>query len=98
MHALKTMLVISLGLGSVWAAWQIAPGETSGMLTNVAYAQQAGPQPAEQTQAAQPAPSKETEEQLARINAALAGDGELKEFKPSEPLPADQAIEMSSEL
>jgi len=93
MHALKTMLVISLGLGSVWAAWQIAPGETSGMLTNVAYAQQA-----EQTQAAQSAPSKETEEQLARINAALAGEGELKEFKPSEPLPADQAIEMSSEL
>ena len=93
MHALKTMLVISLGLGSVWAAWQIAPAETSGMLTNVAYAQQP-----EQTQVEQPAPSKETEEQLARINAALAGDGELKEFKPSEPLPADQAIEMSSEL
>jgi len=93
MHALKTMLVIALGLGSVWAAWQIAPAETSGMFTNVAYAQ-----PAEEPKAVQPGTTKEMEEQLARINAALASDGEIREFEPTEPLPADQAIDMSSEL
>jgi hypothetical protein len=93
MHALKTMLVIALGLGSVWAAWQIAPAETSGMLTGVAYAQSAG-----DTKVVQPVTNKEMEEQLARVNATLASDGELKEFEPTEPLPADQAIEMSSEL
>jgi len=49
MHALKTMLVIALGLGSVWVAWQIAPAATSGMLTSVAYAQ-----PAEKPEAEQP--------------------------------------------
>ena len=93
MHALKTMLVISLGLGSVWAAWQIAPAENSGMLTGVAYAQSAN-----EPKAVQPGANREMEEQLARINATLASDGEIREFEPTEPLPADQAIDMSSEL
>ena len=92
MDVLKTVLVMSLGLGATWAAWQIAPAETSGMLTGVAYAQDA------------PAPTldepseADIEEQLARIEEALARQGEVKEFEPSEPLPADTAIEMSSEL
>jgi hypothetical protein len=93
MHALKTMLVIALGLGSVWAAWQVAPAATSGMLTSVAYAQQT-----EEPKAVQPGTAEEMDEQLARINAALASDGEIREFEPTEPLPADQAIDMSSEL
>lgn len=93
MHALKTMLVIALGLGSVWAAWQIAPAATSGMLTGVAYAQSA-----EEPKTVQPGTTKEMEEQLARINATLASEGEIREFEPTEPLPADQAIDMSSEL
>jgi hypothetical protein len=93
MQALKTMLMISLGLGTTWLAWQIAPAASSGMLGSVAYAQSAE----------QPAPTAgstdaEIDEQLARIDAALATEGEVKEFKPSEPLPADMAIEMSSEL
>jgi hypothetical protein len=93
MDALKTMLVIALGLGSVWAAWQIAPAATSGMLAGVAYAQ-----PAAEPKVVQPGTTKEMDEQLARINAALASDGEIREFEPTEPLPADQAIDMSSEL
>jgi hypothetical protein len=93
LHALKTMLVIALGLGSVWAAWEIAPAATSGMLTSVAYAQSA-----EEPRAVQPGATKEMDEQLARINATLASDGEIREFEPTEPLPADQAIDMSSEL
>lgn len=93
MHALKTMLVIALGLGSVWAAWRIAPAATSGMLTGVAYAQSA-----EEPKAEQPGTTKEAEEQLARVNAMLASEGEIREFEPTEPLPADQAIDMSSEL
>ncbi len=93
MHALKTMLVISLGLGSVWAAWQIAPAQSSGMLTGVAYAQSA-----DEPKVVQPVSDKEMEEQLARINATLASDGEIREFEPTEPLPADEAIDMSSEL
>ena len=95
MNALKTMLMISLGLGSTWLAWQIAPGTTSAMLTGVAYAQ-----PVEKEEpVAGPGPTDaEIEEQLARIDAALAKEGEVKEFKPKEPLPADMAIEMSSEL
>ena len=93
MNALKTMLMISLGLGSTWLAWQIAPASSSGMLTGVAYAQ------APEQGAAETGPTdKEIEEQLARIEAALASEGEVTEFKPSEPLPADMAIEMSSEL
>ena len=93
MSALKTMLVISLGLGTTWLAWQIAPAATSGMLTGVAYAQQV-----EKDTSAQGPTDAEIEEQLARIDAALAEEGEVKEFKPKEPLPADLAIEMSSEL
>jgi hypothetical protein len=97
MHALKTMLMVALGLGSVWTAWQVAPAKTSGMLTGVAYAQTA---PAKVTNppVAQAAQDAAVEKQLAEINAALASDGEIREFKPKEPLPADQAIEMSSEL
>jgi hypothetical protein len=97
MKALKTMLTISLGLGMTWMAWQVAPAQTSGMLTSVAYAQE---EQAAETQAAaeQTISDAELEEQLARIDAALAEEGEVKEFKPSEPLPADMAIEMSSEL
>ena len=93
MSALKTMLVISLGLGTTWFAWQIAPASTSGMLTGVAYAQ-----PVEKDTSAEGPTDAEIEEQLARIDAALAKEGEVKEFKPKEPLPADLAIEMSSEL
>jgi len=93
MNALKTVLMISLGLGSTWVAWQIAPAATSGMLSGVAYAQEA---PAE---VLDEGPSDaEIEAQLERIDEALAQDGEVKEFKPSEPLSADTAIEMSSEL
>jgi hypothetical protein len=93
MSALKTMLMISLGLGSTWLAWQIAPASTSAMLTGVAYAQ-----PVEKEAAVTGPTDAEIEEQLARIDAALARDGEVKEFKPKEPLPADMAIDMSSEL
>ncbi|TDJ45998.1 MAG: hypothetical protein E2O50_00620 [Gammaproteobacteria bacterium] len=93
MSALKTMLMIALGLGTTWLAWQIAPASTSGMLTGVAYAQ-----PVEKAAPAKGPTDAEIEEQLARIDAALAKEGEVKEFKPTEPLPADLAIEMSSEL
>jgi len=93
MSALKTMLMISLGLGTTWLAWQIAPASSSGMLTGVAYAQGA-----DKEEPATGPTNAEIDEQLARIDAALAKEGEVKEFKPSEPLPADMAIEMSSEL
>lgn len=92
MNLLKTVLVMSLGLGVTWAAWQIAPAKSSGMLTGVAYAQGA---PAPELEEPDDA---EIEEQLARIEEALARQGEVEEFEPSEPLPADTAIEMSSEL
>jgi hypothetical protein len=92
MQGLKLMLVISLGLGSTWAAWQIAPADSSLML---AYAQEVPPT----EQQAEPGLSEaELEEQLARIEAAMDTYGEVKEFRPSEPLPADMAIEMSSDL
>jgi len=87
------MLMISLGLGSTWAAWQIAPATTSGMLTGVAYAQDI-----EELPASEGPTEAEIEEQLARIEDAIMRQGEVKEFEPSEPLPADMAIEMSSEL
>lgn len=93
------MLVISLGLGSTWAAWQIAPANSSGMLAGVAYAQEAQ-LPAEQDEpieSAEPT-AAEIEAQLARIEEALEAQGEVKEFKSSEPLPADAAIPMFSEL
>ena len=94
MNALKTMLVMSLGLGVTWAAWQIAPAGSSGMLGSVR---------AQETPQAEPAPApqitnEDIEAQLARLEAELDAEGELKEFVPSEPLPADLAIEMSSEL
>jgi hypothetical protein len=96
MQGLKLMLVISLGLGTTWAAWQIAPADSSEMLAGVAYAQE--PQsPAEQEEATGPT-AAEIEEQLARIEEALDAEGEVKEFKSSEPLPADAAIPMFSEL
>ena len=92
MQGLKTMLVIALGLGSTWAAWQIAPAETSGMLV---YAQEA---PVPEDAAGEGLSDAEIEEQLARIEEAMDTYGEVKEFRPSEPLPADMAIEMSSDL
>ncbi len=98
MHVLKTLLVVALGLGSVWVARQIAPDTSAGLLTGVAYAQT--PNDAKAGQPAQDPAIKDPaiQEQLARINAMLASEGELQEFKPTEPLPADEAIEMSSEL
>lgn len=98
MQVLKTLMVMALGLGSVWVARQVAPGADAGLLTGVAYAQAANDN--EASQPAQDPAIKDSaiEEQLERINAALASDGQLKEFKPTEPLPADDAIEMSSEL
>jgi hypothetical protein len=96
MQGLKLMLVISLGLGSTWAAWQIAPADSSAMLAGVAYAQESQP-PAEQGESTG-STAAEIEAQLARIDEALETQGEVREFKPSEPLPADMAIEMSSEL
>ena len=92
MQGLKLMLVISLGLGSTWAAWQIAPADSSLML---AYAQEVPP--AENT-GTEELSEAEIDDQLARIEAAMDTYGEVKEFRPSEPLPADMAIEMSSDL
>ncbi len=93
MNGLKTMLVMCLGLGVTWAAWQIVPAETSGMISGVAFAQEpdASVTDSELT-------SEDIDKQLARIEAAMASEGEVKEFKPSEPLSADMAIDMSSEL
>ena len=90
------MLVISLGLGSTWVAWQIAPADSSAMLTGVAYAQETQP-PSEQDESARPT-TEGIDAQLARIDKALETQGEVKEFIPSEPVPADIAIPMSSEL
>ena len=67
MSALKTMLMISLGLGTTWLAWQIAPASSSGMLTGVAYAQGA-----DKEEPATGPTDAEIDEQLARIDAALA--------------------------
>ncbi|MGI9292317.1 MAG: hypothetical protein ACR2QG_13720 [Gammaproteobacteria bacterium] len=92
MQALKLMLVISIGLGSTWAAWQIFPSVHSPMLV---YAQEV---PAEENTTDPGISDAEIEEQLARIEAAMETYGEIKEFRPSEPLPADMAIEMSSDL
>lgn len=92
MHALKSMLMIAMGLGVTWAAWQVAPASTSAMLGSIAYAQEP---------AAAGSDSGETidvDAQLEKIEAAMKNEGEVKEFKPTEPLPADLAIEMSSEL
>jgi hypothetical protein len=96
MQGLKLMLVITLGLGSTWAAWQIAPADSSSMLAGVAHAQETQP-PAEGAESAGPT-AAEIDAQLARIDAALETQGEVKEFIPDEPVPADMAIEMSSEL
>ena len=88
-------MVIALGLSVTWLAWQIAPAESSGMLVVVRfYAQERA-----RTRVLDEGPTEqEIDEQLARIEAAMAQEGEVKEFKPSQPLPADTAIEMSSEL
>jgi hypothetical protein len=87
------MLVMSLGLGVTWAAWQIAPGDTSAMHGGVVFAQEpAAAVPEEETA------GKKLAERLEEIEAAMAVEGEVTEFKPSEPLPADIAIDMSSEL
>ena len=96
MQGFKLMLVISLGLGSTWAAWQIAPGDSSAMLAGVAYAQEAPPS-SETVEYTGPT-AAEIEAELARIDEALETQGELKEFEPNESLPADTAIVMSSEL
>lgn len=94
MQSLKTMLVISLALGSTWLAWQLAPSTSSTMLGTVAYAQSEASE-----QSADDGPTQaEIDEQLARIEEAMSREGEVREFEPSEPLPADMAIEMSSEL
>jgi hypothetical protein len=97
MKGLKTMLVMCLGLGSTWAAWQIAPAASSAMTGGLAYAQDT---PATETaEVIDSGPTaEEIEEQLKRIEAAMESEGEVKEFKPSEPLSADMAIDMSSEL
>ncbi|MGI9308526.1 MAG: hypothetical protein ACR2P6_04640 [Gammaproteobacteria bacterium] len=84
------MLIIALGLGSTWAAWQIAPADSSLML---AYAQDAEVDTADEGLS-----EAEIEAELARIEEAMDTYGEVKEFRPSEPLPADMAIEMSSDL
>lgn len=93
MNGLKTILVAALGLGVTWVAWEIAPADTSAMIGNVVYAQEPEESGSENTVS-----SEELEEQLARIEAAMQIEGEVREFKPSEPLPADIAIDMSSEL
>ena len=61
----------------------------------LAYAQEG---PATEAPADSGLSDAEIEEQLARIEAAMETYGEVKEFRPSEPLPADMAIEMSSDL
>ena len=97
MQGLKTMLVICLGLGSTWAAWQIAPATSSSMTGGIAYAQESPSEESKTVREGGPT-AEEIEAQLKRIEEAMATEGEVKEFKPSEPLPADMAIDMSSEL
>jgi hypothetical protein len=102
---LKVALVMAAGLGSTWAARVTtdtllgAPAATS----LVQAAQQPAPAGGPPSPPAVPEMSREEmEAELKRAQREISGgparDEELREFRPTRPLPADLAIALPSDI
>jgi hypothetical protein len=110
MEILKVGLVMVAGLGSTWVARETtdlflaAPaGQGQGRAQEPAQDAAAEPAPGGAPAAAIPEMSREEmEEELKRAQAELAGggkkDAELREFRPTRPLPADLPIALPSDI
>ncbi|UCG71845.1 MAG: hypothetical protein JSV45_11345 [Chromatiales bacterium] len=111
MHMLRILLIAVAALGVTWAAEQVVRSavqdgvpvltqvETGGRAPAAGTGEQAEPEAG--TPPAIPEMSTEDmEDELARIEAAVAGaeDEDLEEFTPSKPLAADLAIALPSDI
>jgi hypothetical protein len=104
MQILKVGAVMLAGLGSTWAARTATDLLLTPQPATLVQAA-AEPQPAAGSGSAageMPQLSREeVDEELRRAQAELAGkqaSGELQEFRPSKPLPADLAIALPSDI
>lgn len=96
MKFLKVAWVISIGLGTAWAAGQIAPGSAGpDRQIELAQAEQAPGDAAVDLEGLSP---EEIEAQMAEIEAALGEEEVLEEFVPSEPLSADISVGLPSDI
>ena len=107
MEVFKVGLVIAVGLGSTWAA-RATTDALFGPPLQLMQAQEPEPAPVSQPDAARGAPPavpemsrEEMDAELRRAQAEIAGQpapGEIGEFRPSKPLPADLPIAMPSDI
>lgn len=109
MNWLRIALVAAAALGVTWAAEQ-ATQQLAGLQAQaVVVAQAADGETAQSAAGAESDDSgdgirdlsaEEIERELDRIEAAVAGEelDELEEFTPTEPLPADLAIPLPSDI
>jgi hypothetical protein len=109
MEIVKVALVMAAGLGSTWAArvttdalLSSAPAQT---LVQATGQGDAGTPPGAGAASSPPAISEvsreEMDAELKRAQAQLSGAGrdtELREFRPTKPLPADLAIALPSDI
>lgn len=111
MHILRITLIAAAALGVTWAADQVvrrAAQEGVPVLTQVEPGSSEPAAAVEQPAAAEAAApaaipemsAEEIDDELARIEAAVAGaeDEDLEEFTPSKPLAADLAIALPSDI
>lgn len=107
MEIVKIALVMAAGLGSTWAARvttdALLGGAPAQTLVQAAEQGESGtPQGAAPSPPAIPAMSREEmDAELKRAQAEISGagrDAELREFRPTKPLPADLAIALPSDI
>jgi hypothetical protein len=107
MEVLKIALVIAAGLGSTLAAKQVTDALFGAPVVQLVQAQEEAPQSpgggaagAEIPSPVQDMSREEMEAELKRAQRELAGKAEddMREFRPSKPLPADLPIALPSNI
>jgi hypothetical protein len=102
MNFLRVLVVMAAGLGSTWAA-RMTTDALLGSPAAISFAQSTG-----ETAAGGAAPPavpemsrEEMDAELKRAQAEISGKGneaELREFRPTKPLPADLPIALPSDI
>jgi hypothetical protein len=109
MEILKVALVVATGLGSTWAAGVVTDAAFGGprpqaLVQDAGRQEPATPPPAAGDGQAPAVPEMSREEMEAELRRAQAELGagskgeELREFRPTKPLPADLPVALPSDI
>ena len=106
MHfATKAGFLIMAGMGATWVAYEASDAFLAPSVSRLTQATGAAPAPAATTPPIKQLSKEELEEELKKAQAAMSEAGskdvspdEIREFRPTKPLPADLPVSLPSDI